>query len=75
MNQNQNDGCATLAGLAFAVVPILLLCTAFLIVYQYTANMLLLIAGTILLAWLIGMAIATLATCAFIAWVFISDKF
>lgn len=72
---NQNNGCGAIAGFAFLAIPILLLCTAFLIVSQYTANMLILIAGTILLAWLIGMAIAAFATCVFIAWVFISDKF
>ncbi len=74
MNQNQNDGCATLAGLAFAVFPILLLCTAFLIVSQYTANLLILIVGTIMLAWLIGMAITAIAMCIVLAYVFIFDK-
>lgn len=74
MNQNQNEGCATLAGLAFAVVPILLLCTAFLIVSQYTANLLILIVGTILLAWLIGMAIGVIVICLALAYVFIFDR-
>ena len=74
MNSNQNDGCTALAGLAFVAVPILLLCTAFLIVSQYTANLLVLIVGTILLAWLIGMAIAAIVTCLVFAYIFIFGK-
>ena len=75
MSSNNNRAFDLFLSLILLTVPIIVLSTSFLIVSSYTANLIILIAGTIILAWLILTALITVVTCAVIAFVLISDKF